>query len=146
LIIRTSAFFGPWDDFNFATVALRSLANGLPFRAPADSIVSPTYVPHLVDAVLDLLIDTERGIWHLANDGAVTWYEFVCMVARASNLSESLVQACSWRDIWQPAPRPDYSALTSARGQLLPSLHAAVQIYTDATAVTVLEASRWATS
>ena len=84
LIIRTSAFFGPWDDFNFATVALRTLANGLVFRAPADSIVSPTYVPHLVDVVLDLLIDAERGIWHLANDGAVTWHEFARMVARAS--------------------------------------------------------------
>ena len=98
-------------------------------------------MPHLVHAVLDLLIDGERGIWHLANDGAVTWHEFARMVARASGLSESLVQPCSWRDVWQPAPRPDYSALASARGQLLPSLEAAVQIHADATAVTVLEAS-----
>jgi dTDP-4-dehydrorhamnose reductase len=27
-------------------------------------------------AALDLFIDGERGIWHLANGGAITWYAF----------------------------------------------------------------------
>jgi dTDP-4-dehydrorhamnose reductase len=37
------------------TVALATLADGRPFRAAADAVVSPTYVPDLVHACLDLL-------------------------------------------------------------------------------------------
>jgi dTDP-4-dehydrorhamnose reductase len=129
LVIRTSAFFGPWDDYNFATVALRAVAGRSSFRAAADYTISPTYVPHLVNAVLDLLIDGERGIWHLANDGSVTWLEFGRMVTRAAGLPEDLIEPCSWRDVWQPAPRPHYSVLGTVRGKLLGPLDAAVQIY-----------------
>ncbi|HBL13524.1 MAG TPA: dTDP-4-dehydrorhamnose reductase, partial [Cyanobacteria bacterium UBA11162] len=45
LVIRTSAFFGPWDEYNFVTIALRQLAAGHTFVAAEDSVVSPTYVP-----------------------------------------------------------------------------------------------------
>ncbi|MGA9380186.1 MAG: family 1 glycosylhydrolase, partial [Phormidium sp.] len=37
LMVRTSAFFGPWDEYNFLTIALRTLASGQPFLAAADS-------------------------------------------------------------------------------------------------------------
>ncbi|RDC63494.1 dTDP-4-dehydrorhamnose reductase [Adhaeribacter pallidiroseus] len=30
-----------------------------------DLIIAPTYVPDLVHACLDLIIDEEKGIWHL---------------------------------------------------------------------------------
>ena len=134
LIVRTSAFFGPWDEYNFATQALRNVAGGRPFLAPADNTVSPTYVPDLVHATLDLLIDGERGIWHLANQGEVTWLDFGRMVARVSGLDEGLVEPCSWRDIWGPAARPQYSALGSARGHLLPALERSVEVYAAETA------------
>ena len=71
LVVRTSAFFGPWDAHNFVVRTLDAIQRGEPWRAAADVVVSPTYVPDLVDATLDLLIDSERGIWHLTNDGAV---------------------------------------------------------------------------
>src|SRR5262249_23296421 len=73
LVVRTSAFFGPWDAYNFLTGLLRSLAANQPFAAADDVVISPTYVPDLVQATLDLLIDAERGIWHLANGGAMSW-------------------------------------------------------------------------
>ncbi|MEX0712941.1 MAG: sugar nucleotide-binding protein, partial [Pirellulales bacterium] len=76
LVIRTSAFFGPWDEYNFVTAGLRTLRAGLPFPAADDTIVSPTYVPDLVHACLDLLIDAESGVWHLANQGETTWAGF----------------------------------------------------------------------
>lgn len=130
LVIRTSAFFGPWDDFNFATEVLRSLAVGRPFSAPDDYTISPTYVPHLVHAALDLLVDGERGIWHLANQGAVTWHEFGRRVARAAGMPEELVTPCSTRELWGPAIRPPYSALGTVRGSLLPPLDEAIAAFT----------------
>src|SRR5215213_4845278 len=65
LIVRTSAFFGPWDRYNFIWAALNAFAAGRTFAAGSD-VVSPTYVPDLVHVTLDLLIDGETGVWHLA--------------------------------------------------------------------------------
>lgn len=62
LIIRTSAFFGPWDNYNFITMALKSVSEGKQVNAAAHITVSPTYVPHLVQACLDLMIDDANGI------------------------------------------------------------------------------------
>lgn len=73
LMVRSSAFFGPWDQHNFLTCTLRALAAGQLFTAAIDLVVSPTYVPDLVHTCLDLLIDRESGIWHLSNCGALSW-------------------------------------------------------------------------
>lgn len=147
LVVRTSAFFGPWDDYNFATIAMRTIAAGQPFRAPGDYRVSPTYVPDLAHAVVDLLIDEARGIWHLASDGDVTWLDFARMVARHTGADESLIEECSWRDIWQPAIRPSASVLGSSRGRLLRPLDAAIAAYaSDCAAAEAAQAESVASS
>lgn len=83
LVIRTAAFFSNEDQHNFAAAVERALRGGDAFAAASDRIVSPTHVPQLVDRVLDLLIDGERGIWHLANDGALSWADFAARLAAA---------------------------------------------------------------
>ena len=129
LVIRTSAFFGPWDDYNFLTVVRRTLASGQPFTAAADSIVSPTYVPDLVNTTLDLLIDGECGLWHLANQGAMTWAELARTVAELDGLNAAHVEARPTEGLGLAAPRPTYSVLTSERGLLLPALDRAIDQY-----------------
>lgn len=129
LVARTSAFFGPWDEYNFVTIALRSLSRGERFAAASDSIVSPTYVPDLVNACLDLLIDGERGLWHLSNRGALSWAEFARLAARAAGLDESLVEERPTASFDFAARRPAFSALASERGQLLPAIEDALARY-----------------
>jgi dTDP-4-dehydrorhamnose reductase len=129
LVIRTSAFFGPWDDYNFLTAAFSALDTGVIFQAPADSIVSPTYVPELVHASLDLLIDGECGIWHLANGGEVSWFDFARSAAERSGRAVELIERAATSSVWSPAVRPPYSALSSSRGCLLRSLDAALDMY-----------------
>jgi dTDP-4-dehydrorhamnose reductase len=126
LIIRTSAFFGPWDEANFAAAVVRALRRGEAFAAADDTIVSPTYVPDLVMAALDLLIDGERGIYHLANDGAVTWFEFAQRIATAFDLPTQNVRAARSADICGPARRPVNSALASGRARIMRPLEAAL--------------------
>src|SRR5215208_722647 len=41
LVVRTSAFFGPWDEYNFLHAALSSLARGEEFVAADDAHVTP---------------------------------------------------------------------------------------------------------
>jgi dTDP-4-dehydrorhamnose reductase len=129
LVVRTSAFFGPWDEYNFVTGALRAISAGEPFRAAADSVVSPTYVPDLVHASLDLLVDGETGIWHLANEGAVTWYEFARQAATLCGLPTDSIHPVDTAAVWTPARRPGYSALTSVRGRVMRPLADALAAY-----------------
>ena len=129
LVVRTSAFFGPVDEWNFVTVALRELASGRRFAAASDAIVSPTYVPHLVDAVLDLLIDGEGGVWHLASDGVATWAELAAAAAELVGVPTHTLDRVPTAALGLAARRPLFSALASERGVLLPSLEDALARY-----------------
>ena len=129
LVIRTSAFFGPWDEYNFVTIALRELAAGNSFVAADDAIVSPTYVPDLVNASLDLLIDGESGVWHLANQSEITWVDLARLAAKQSGVNASHIEPRPQQDLGWLAPRPTYSALSSERGVLLPTLDDALDRY-----------------
>ena len=129
LVVRTSAFFGPWDAHNFVTVALRVLASGEPFVAASDGRVSPSYVPDLVDATLDLLIGGEGGLRHLANDGSVTWAELATMAAKLVGLDAERVEAVPTARLDLAARRPPDTTLGSARGKLLPPLPDSLERY-----------------
>ena len=129
LIVRTSAFFGPWDESNFITMALLALARGKAMSAAADCLVSPTYVPDLVNAALDLLVDGEAGIWHLANRGEITWADLARKAARLANLDDDLVRPCPVAELNLLAKRPVYSALGSERAAIMPALDDALPRY-----------------
>ena len=120
LVIRTSAFFSPWDRFNFVHAVLDTLLKGQTFLAASDITISPTYVPDLVNAVLDLLIDGENGIWHVANDGRVTWAEFARLAAAKAGYDVAGVQPRTADALGFVAPRPLFTALSSERGHFLP--------------------------
>ena len=122
LVIRTSAFFGPWDRYNFVHGVVEKLSAGRPVEASGQALVSPTYVPDLVHAALDLLIDGASGVWHLANQGLVSWHELALRVADAAGINAG------------PLVRGDrgvqtVTALTSERGLILPPLQEAIQRY-----------------
>jgi dTDP-4-dehydrorhamnose reductase len=129
LVIRTSAFFGPWDEYNLVTIALRNLAAAQTFSAAEDVTISPTYVPDLVNAALDLFIDAERGIWHIANAGEISWAKLVEKAARLADISTRTLRGCSIEELELTAKRPRYSALRSQRGLLVPDLDDALARY-----------------
>jgi dTDP-4-dehydrorhamnose reductase len=129
LVVRTAAFFGPWDRYNFVTQGLAAMRRGERWTAACDQIVSPTYVRDLVMCSLDLLIDGERGLWHLANQGRVSWYELARMAAGFAGLDAARVDAVPGASLGQPARRPRQSALASERGAIMPSLDDALVRY-----------------
>ncbi|UYZ62934.1 SDR family oxidoreductase [Hymenobacter weizhouensis] len=120
LVVRTSAFFGPWDEYNFVYAALRAGLHKQPFEAADDVLISPTFVPDLVNVSLDLLIDEERGVWHLANQGAYTWSDLARLTADMASLDTSFVVPRAMQDFGLAAARPVYSVLGSKQGNLLP--------------------------
>lgn len=122
LVVRTSAFFSAWDEHNFVYHALTAARRGEPFAAADDLIISPTYVPDLVNTALDLLLDGAHGRWHLANQDACTWAELARLALRLAGLDEAKVLPRPAASFGWPARRPRYSALASVHGALLPSL------------------------
>jgi dTDP-4-dehydrorhamnose reductase len=133
LIVRTSSFFGPWDEANFVICALRTVARGGPVRAAEDVIISPTYVPDLVNETLDLLIDDESGLWHVAGPDAVTWADLARRAAQLAGFNAGQVYSCRGDSLGWVAPRPPYSALGSERALLLPRLDDALRRFIAST-------------
>lgn len=126
LVIRTAAFFSPFDPHNFAAQCLEAARHEQAFAVSTDCVVSPTYVPDLCRTTLDLLADRETGIWHLTNEEPVSWSDFARQLLEAADLSDRRLVERQTCDMGWRAPRPRYSALASARGKLMPGLDHAV--------------------
>ena len=129
LIIRAGAVFGPWDPANFVTRGMAALGRGERWAAASEQVVSPTYLPDLVQAALDLLIDDERGVWHLSNGEPQSWADFAGRAARHARLDPRLVVDVANAELPRGAKRPAFCALASERGALLPSLDDALARY-----------------
>lgn len=132
LIIRTSAFFCASNHYNFATQTLARLHAGQAVNAVDSVAVSPTYVPDLVNHTLDLLIDGEKGIWHLSNPGCISWYEFARELAHASGREKRLVRRAVPAQAGWVARRPVNSTLQSGRSSVMPSFDCAFGRFLDA--------------
>jgi dTDP-4-dehydrorhamnose reductase len=133
LMIRTSAFFSPWDEYNFVTQTLRSLAENSEVIAPNDMFITPTYVPDLVNECLNLLIDEETGLVHVTNMGEVSWEQFALLAADAAKekmqINPELIKGLSAHEITWRAKRPMNSSLKSERVQRLSTLEDAINRY-----------------
>ena len=127
LIVRAGAFFGPWEPTAFATTARRAVEDRGRFEAEEDVEMSPAYVPDLVHAALDLLIDGASGVWHLANDGACTRHDLARTVVTAAGFDPGRIVPLSRGE-------PRSTVLASRRGVMLPALEDAFARYLRDTA------------
>jgi dTDP-4-dehydrorhamnose reductase len=132
LVARTAAFFSPYDRHNFAAAVVETLAAGGRFAAATDQVVTPTFVPALVDAALDLLIDRAEGLWHLAGDEAISWASFATRIALACGLDPQQIDRVPGEQLGWSAPRPPYAALKSERGAVAVSLNVGIEQFARA--------------
>jgi dTDP-4-dehydrorhamnose reductase len=128
LLIRAGKLFGPDVPSDPIAGALLELSRGHCLRVPAGGPLSWSHAGDLANTVLDLLIDGERGLWHIAHDEPVTELEFLRLAADAAGFDPALIRprfsltaACS--------PFSSDVILTSERGNLLESLPRAVLRY-----------------
>ena len=89
--------------------------------ASATRIVSPTYVPDLVQATLDLLLDEASGLWHVANEGAVSFHDLACEAADRAGFDRRRIRLAE--------TEPADTSLSSERGLLLPPLDKALATF-----------------
>ncbi|RFS17543.1 family 1 glycosylhydrolase [Emticicia sp. C21] len=129
LVIRSSLFFSAWEPENIINKIRLTLENGQTAFFPDDIFVSPTYLPDLVNVSLDLLVDNECGIWHLANQGETSWQQFAHEIADRMGIHTDFVSKHNAESFDWKAPRPQRSVLSSERGIFLPTLSHALDAY-----------------
>jgi dTDP-4-dehydrorhamnose reductase len=111
-VLRTAWLYGVHGN-NFVKAILKAADRGGPLKVVADQVGSPTWTRHLAQAIAELIQTPARGLFHVANAGSCSRFEF----ARAIVQGKVEVLPISAADAARPAPRPANSALVSARWQ-----------------------------
>ena len=105
----------------------------------SDQVASPTYTPHLAQA-LALLIETEEyGIHHMAAGGRCSWFEYAQEIFDQAGV-DCRVMAGTTEMLGRPAPRPPLSLLVSERPDpiSLPDWHQGLSEYLAAREASVV--------
>lgn len=130
LIIRSSSFFNPWQKTDPLSLVL---ASGIHLKQAwylaSDLIISPTYLPDLVNTTLDLLIDDESGIWHLSSQEEISLFDFHKLALKMANIRDANIFSVPLEKLNYPALRPKYSVLMSSQGVSLPCLEDSLHSY-----------------
>jgi dTDP-4-dehydrorhamnose reductase len=133
IVVRTSWVCGRAGRNFVKTVLGRARAGG-PLRVVDDQFGCPTFADDLALAVRRLVVARLAGVYHVTNQGPVSWYEFARAVVAAAGLDATVVEpiSTSQLDPPRPAPRPAYAVLDNAALRLtglplLPDWHEPLQ-------------------
>jgi dTDP-4-dehydrorhamnose reductase len=123
LVVRTASLFGvagarraaAGRGGNFVETIIRNGARTGRLRVVDDVVMSPTATADVAPSILGLLRDDAApGIYHVANEGAASWYEFACAVVEAAAVPAE-VEPVPASEYGAPARRPAFSVLDTAR-------------------------------
>lgn len=109
LIVRSSWLFSE-RGANFVKTVLRLAKEKEELEMVNDQTGSPTYTKDLSLAMVALIAARQRGIFHVANGGTCTWFEFARRIASLIGSPLRLIPIGS-AQCGRPAPRPVYSVL-----------------------------------
>ena len=111
-VVRTAWLFHA-EGRNFPRRVL-DLATRGPVRVVGDQTGSPTYAPHLAEALLRLIEEAAYGTYHLAGRGEATWFELTRTLFREMKIATEVIPVTT-AEFPRPAKRPVYSVLTTVR-------------------------------
>jgi dTDP-4-dehydrorhamnose reductase len=122
-IVRTSWMYGIQGS-NFVTKIVSCVLDGQQIYVVDDKFGSPTYSNDLAWFVRHLMTTEKYGVYHAANEGDCSRYEFAKAILLAANMTGVEVIAVSSDHFQLPAARPDNSVLASMaiRSNELPPL------------------------
>ena len=114
-IVRTSWVCG-FHGGNMVKTILRLAGEHDTLSFVDDQRGHPTFAGDLASMIHRLVIDDRPGLFHVTNQGAVSWFEFAQEVLRCAGLDPGRVGPVSTADLQppRPAPRPANSVLDNA--------------------------------
>jgi len=132
-IVRIAWLFGPGGT-NFISKICALASERERLGIVIDEISSPTYVPHLAEALAKLIQTEHYGVYHLTNEGVCSRHEFAAYFLPLAGLGRVKLDSIT-SDQFKRASTPplhcvirNFAAATSL-GITLPHWHDAVQDY-----------------
>jgi len=134
-VVRTCGLYGTAGTPTRPSLIDRVLAwkpGDAPLRVVADVVASPTFAGDLAEALRRLIATESYGLYHAANPGPVSWYEFAREAAHQAGHQTAIepISVAQWK---QRAARPHFSALHNAKlealGIAMPSWQAGIAAY-----------------
>jgi dTDP-4-dehydrorhamnose reductase len=118
IIIRTSWVFSSHGN-NFVKTMMRLMKEKDQLNIVADQKGRPTYAKDLAIATMNMIEAINagkaiKGIYHFANQGETTWFDFAAKIKAIAGLSCDL-QPIETKDFPTPAKRPAYSVLDTSK-------------------------------
>ena len=114
-LIRTSWVYGIHGK-NFVRTMLRLGAERQEIRVVDDQIGSPTYTADLARVICDLIPTEKYGIYHVANEGYMSWAHFARLILAGAGIRSRVIPVPS-SEYPTPAHRPLNSRLSMQRLQ-----------------------------
>lgn len=118
VILRTAWLYAPFGR-NFCKTMLRLTAEQEEVRVVFDQAGTPTYAADLA-AVIARILALEQdmahpGLYHYANEGVCSWYDFAHEIARLAGRDACRVLPCHTDEFPTKAARPRYSVLDKTK-------------------------------
>lgn len=114
-IVRVSWVCG-FHGNNMVKTIMRLMATHPTISFVDDQIGHPTIADDVAEGMITLAERGVSGIWHLTNQGVVSWYEFAREVVRMNGGDRAMVKPISTAELNPPRPaqRPANSVLDNA--------------------------------
>lgn len=114
-VVRTSWLFGVQGKNFVKTMARKALGNQ-PVKIVDDQFGSPTSARDLATATFEIMrVKPIPGIYHFANQGSTSWFEFAQEVYRLSGARIELVKPVKSDEFKTKAIRPKNSVLSTKK-------------------------------
>jgi len=118
IIIRTSWVFSSHGN-NFVKTMMRLMKERTTLNVVSDQIGRPTYAKDLAIATIKIVNEVSdgkkiKGVYHFANKGVTSWFEFAQQIKKNARLSCDLLPI-NTAQFPTPAKRPAYSVLDTQK-------------------------------
>jgi dTDP-4-dehydrorhamnose reductase len=118
IIIRTSWVFSSHGN-NFVKTMMRLMKERTTLNVVSDQIGRPTYAKDLAFATIKIIKEVSdgkniKGVYHFANKGVTSWFEFAQHIKKNAGLSCDLLPI-NTAQFPTPAKRPAYSVLDTQK-------------------------------
>jgi dTDP-4-dehydrorhamnose reductase len=115
LVVRASWLFGR-GGWNFVEAILRQAEEGkAEIPVVDDQRGKPTATADLAEGILALLVGGMSGIFHFANHGEVTWFEYATEILLLAGHTGVRLAPTTTAALARPAARPLYSVLDTSK-------------------------------
>ena len=114
IILRTAWLYSEFGK-NFVKTMLNLTATKPQLKVVFDQIGTPTYAFDLAAAIVAVLKNPVKGIYHYSNEGVCSWYDFTKMISLYAKNTECDIQPCHSDEYPSLVRRPAYSVLDKTK-------------------------------